>query len=162
MPTNFAKLFAGRMHYAWVVLAVMIAATIAGVGVRSAPGVMIIPLQHAFGWDVSTISGAISGVMPAHATDAASIDVSFPQDRKAQILVPEHLGGATPANGGALICDMTRCMKRRGFIKRKKSPSLSFDASRCRHIRHGRGEEASSRASYTVGLTAGQGLLLRF
>jgi predicted MFS family arabinose efflux permease len=60
MPTNFAKLFAGRMHYAWVVLAVMIAATMAGVGVRAAPGVMIIPLQHAFGWDVSTISGAIS------------------------------------------------------------------------------------------------------
>src|SRR6516165_10388930 len=48
------------MHYAWVVLAVMIAATMAGVGVRAAPGVMIIPLQHAFGWDVSTISGAIS------------------------------------------------------------------------------------------------------
>jgi hypothetical protein len=60
MPTNFAKLFAGRMHYACVVLAVMIAATIAGVGVRSAPGVMIIPLRHAFGWDVSTISGDIS------------------------------------------------------------------------------------------------------
>jgi predicted MFS family arabinose efflux permease len=48
------------MHYAWVVLAVMFTATLAGVGVRAAPGVMIVPLQHAFGWDVSTISGAIS------------------------------------------------------------------------------------------------------
>jgi hypothetical protein len=60
MPANFAKLFSGRMNYAWVVLAVMITATMAGVGVRAAPGVMIIPLQRAFGWDVSTISGAIS------------------------------------------------------------------------------------------------------
>jgi MFS family permease len=60
ISASFAKLLVGRMHYAWVVLAVMIAATMAGVGVRAAPGVMIIPLQHAFGWDVSTISGAIS------------------------------------------------------------------------------------------------------
>ena len=53
-------LFSGRVHYAWVVLAVVFTATLAGVGVRAAPGVMILPLQHAFGWDVSTISGAIS------------------------------------------------------------------------------------------------------
>ena len=33
---------------------------LAGVGVRAAPGVMIVPLQQAFGWDVSTISGAVS------------------------------------------------------------------------------------------------------
>src|SRR5947208_13357059 len=56
----FAKLFSGRVHYAWMVLAVMFIATLAGVGVRAAPGVMIVPLQRAFGWDVSTISAAIS------------------------------------------------------------------------------------------------------
>jgi hypothetical protein len=33
MPTYFVKLLAGRVHYAWVVLAVVIAATMAGVGV---------------------------------------------------------------------------------------------------------------------------------
>ena len=60
LPTRLATLFSGRVHYAWVVLAVMFTATLAGVGVRAAPGVMIVPLQHAFGWDVSTISGAIS------------------------------------------------------------------------------------------------------
>jgi predicted MFS family arabinose efflux permease len=27
---------------------------------RAAPGVMIVPLEHAFGWDVATISGAVS------------------------------------------------------------------------------------------------------
>src|SRR6266478_5304395 len=49
-----------RVHYAWIVLAVVFSATLAGVGVRTAPGVMIIPLQRAFGWDVGTISAAVS------------------------------------------------------------------------------------------------------
>jgi len=55
-----ARLTAGRVHYAWVVLMVVFVATLAVVGVRAAPGVMINPLQRAFGWDVSTISGAIA------------------------------------------------------------------------------------------------------
>ena len=50
----------GRVHYAWIVLAVVFSATLAGVGVRAAPGVMIVPLQRAFGWDVGMISGAVS------------------------------------------------------------------------------------------------------
>jgi len=60
MPNGLARLCSGRVHYAWIVLAVMFTATLAGVGVRAAPGVMIVPLQKAFGWDVSTISAAIS------------------------------------------------------------------------------------------------------
>jgi MFS family permease len=60
MPSRLARLFSGRFHYAWVVLVVMFVATLAGVGVRAAPGVMIVPLQRAFGWDVSTISAAVS------------------------------------------------------------------------------------------------------
>src|SRR5438552_18730577 len=59
-PIGFAGIWRGRMHYAWIVLAVMFSATLAGVGVRAAPGVMIVPLQRAFGWDVATISGAVS------------------------------------------------------------------------------------------------------
>jgi MFS family permease len=55
-----AKLCSGRLHYAWVVLVVMFVSMLAGVGVRAAPGVMIVPLQRAFGWDVATISGAVS------------------------------------------------------------------------------------------------------
>jgi MFS family permease len=58
--TTLAGLCRGRLHYAWVVLAVMFSATLAGVGVRAAPGVMIVPLEHAFGWNVATISGAVS------------------------------------------------------------------------------------------------------
>ena len=46
-PIGFAGIWRGRMHYAWIVLAVMFSATLAGVGVRAAPGVMIVPLQRA-------------------------------------------------------------------------------------------------------------------
>ena len=55
-----ARLCSGRLHYSWVVLAVMFVSMLAGVGVRAAPGVMIVPLEHAFGWDVATISLAVS------------------------------------------------------------------------------------------------------
>ncbi len=60
MPAVLARVCRGRVHYAWIVLAVMFSATLAGVGVRAAPGVMIIPLERAFGWNVATISGAVS------------------------------------------------------------------------------------------------------
>jgi MFS family permease len=64
IPQQLAKFcsdrFQGRVHYGWVVLAVMFCAMLAGVGVRAAPGVMIVPMERAFGWNVSTISGAIS------------------------------------------------------------------------------------------------------
>ncbi len=60
MPAGLARICRGRLHYAWIVLAVMFSATLAGVGVRAAPGVMIIPLERAFGWNVATISGAVS------------------------------------------------------------------------------------------------------
>ena len=38
----------------------MFCAMLAGVGVRAAPGVMILPLERAFGWSVGTISAAVS------------------------------------------------------------------------------------------------------
>ena len=56
---RLAKACSGRLHYAWITLAVVFTAMLGGVGVRAAPGVMIVPLQQAFGWDVSTISGAV-------------------------------------------------------------------------------------------------------
>lgn len=55
-----ARRMSGKVHYAWITLAVMFCAMLSGVAVRAAPGVMIVPLQRAFGWDVSTISGAVS------------------------------------------------------------------------------------------------------
>jgi MFS family permease len=59
-PNLMARLFAGRLHYAWVVVAVMFVVILASVGVRAAPGVLIVPLQQAFGWNAAVISGAVS------------------------------------------------------------------------------------------------------
>jgi hypothetical protein len=38
IATGLTRFCAGRVHYAWIVLAVMFSATLAGVGVRAAPG----------------------------------------------------------------------------------------------------------------------------
>ncbi|MDR3530894.1 MAG: MFS transporter [Rhodopila sp.] len=59
-PNMMARLFAGRLHYAWVVVAVMFVVILASVGVRATPGVLIVPLEDAFGWSAAVISGAIS------------------------------------------------------------------------------------------------------
>ncbi len=50
----------GRVHYAWVVAFTAFIVILCSVGVRAAPGVLIVPLEKAFGWDAATISGAIS------------------------------------------------------------------------------------------------------
>ena len=60
MTAALARICAGRVHYAWVALIVAFTITLGAVGVRAAPGVIIVPLQQAFGWSVGTISGAIS------------------------------------------------------------------------------------------------------
>lgn len=54
-----ARLFAGRLHYAWVVVAVMFVVILASVGVRATPSVLIVPLQQAFGWNAAVISGVV-------------------------------------------------------------------------------------------------------
>jgi MFS family permease len=59
-PHRVARLFAGRVHYAWVVVGLMFTVILATVGVRAAPGVLIVPLEQEFGWSAGTISGAIS------------------------------------------------------------------------------------------------------
>ena len=50
-PRHLARLLAGRVHYAWIVVGVMFTVILATVGVRAAPGVLIVPLEQAFGWD---------------------------------------------------------------------------------------------------------------
>ena len=59
-PRHVVRLLGGRIHYAWIVVGVMFTVILATVGVRAAPGVLIVPLEHAFGWDAATISGAVS------------------------------------------------------------------------------------------------------
>jgi MFS family permease len=49
-----------RVHYAWVVAAVGFVTLITAAGFRSTPGVLIVPLQHDFGWSRATIGFAVS------------------------------------------------------------------------------------------------------
>lgn len=57
---RFAHSVSGRIHYGWIVIAVMFTVTLIGVGVRAAPSVLLVPLQQAFGWSPDVISGAVS------------------------------------------------------------------------------------------------------
>src|ERR1700744_3406237 len=49
-----------RFHYAWVVVGITFLTLIVAAGVRSVPGVLIVPLEHEFGWSRATISFAVS------------------------------------------------------------------------------------------------------
>ncbi len=60
MTAVLARFCSGRVHYAWVALIVAFTVTLGAVGVRAAPGVIIVPLERAFGWSAGTISGAVS------------------------------------------------------------------------------------------------------
>jgi sugar phosphate permease len=55
-----ARATAGRFHYAWIVGAVTFVTLLAAAGTRAAPGVLIVPLQHEFGWNRAEISAAVS------------------------------------------------------------------------------------------------------
>src|SRR4030081_1877192 len=55
-----ARATAGRLHYAWIVGAVTFVTLLAAAGTRATPGVLIVPLQHEFGWNRAEISAAVS------------------------------------------------------------------------------------------------------
>src|SRR5205823_2744197 len=56
MPSRIAI---GRLHYAWVIAAVIFVVALLTAGVRAAPGVLIVPFEAEFGWSRATISFAI-------------------------------------------------------------------------------------------------------
>ena len=60
MTAAVARLCSGRLHYAWIALAVGFTLTLGAIGVRSGPSVMLVPLEHEFGWSAGTISAAVS------------------------------------------------------------------------------------------------------
>lgn len=49
-----------RIHRAWFVLAATFVVLLVSAAIRSTPGVLIVPLEHEFGWSRATISSAIS------------------------------------------------------------------------------------------------------
>ncbi len=55
-----ARVVASRWHYAWVVAAVTFVILLCSAGIRSTPSVLMVPLQHEYGWDRATISVAVS------------------------------------------------------------------------------------------------------
>ena len=59
-PNALARTVAGRVHYGWIVAVLTFVVLVCAAGVRATPGVLIVPLEHAFGWDRSTISSAIA------------------------------------------------------------------------------------------------------
>src|SRR5436309_5955317 len=48
-----------RVHYAWIVAAVAFVALMGAAGFRATPGVLIVPLEHEFGWNRAIISFAV-------------------------------------------------------------------------------------------------------
>ncbi|HET6221714.1 MAG TPA: MFS transporter, partial [Dongiaceae bacterium] len=58
--TVVAQALKERIHYAWIVVAVIFLALLAGAGVRATPSVMIVPMEQNFGWSRATISAAIA------------------------------------------------------------------------------------------------------
>ena len=54
------RLVKGRRHYAWLIVAVTFVTLITTAGFRATPGVLIVPLQHEYGWSRGTISIAVS------------------------------------------------------------------------------------------------------
>jgi len=49
-----------RVHYGWIVAGITWFTLLAAAGFRSTPAVLIVPLQHEFGWSRATISVAVS------------------------------------------------------------------------------------------------------
>ena len=59
MITISARLTAGRLHYAWVIIALTTVVIVVTAGVRATSGVLIVPLENEFHWSRATISFAI-------------------------------------------------------------------------------------------------------
>src|SRR5688500_11903057 len=49
-----------KIHYGWIVVGVTCLALLTGAGVRSTPGILMVPLETEFGWSRATIAIAIS------------------------------------------------------------------------------------------------------
>ena len=48
------------VHYAWIVAAVTFVTLLVAAAIRATPGVLIVPLEQAFGWSRDTISSAVA------------------------------------------------------------------------------------------------------
>ena len=60
MSRLVAKLVSGPIHYGWIVVGVTFATLLVSAGIRSAPTVLLVPLEHEFGWSAATVSLPVS------------------------------------------------------------------------------------------------------
>jgi len=60
MYGGIAGRLGGRLHYAWVAMAVTFLCLLAAAGIRATPAVLIVPLQQSLGWSRATISLALA------------------------------------------------------------------------------------------------------
>ena len=60
MKFPLAKRLQGRVHYAWVVAALTFLTLLVVAGIRATPSVLIVPLEHSFGWGRDQITLAVS------------------------------------------------------------------------------------------------------
>jgi sugar phosphate permease len=54
------RIVRGRVHYAWIIVAVTFLTLLTAAGIRATPGVLIVPLEQTFGWSRATVSFAVS------------------------------------------------------------------------------------------------------
>ena len=54
------RLVRGRLYYGWIIAGVTFLTLLVAAGIRSTPGVLIIPLEKEFGWTRATVSVAVS------------------------------------------------------------------------------------------------------
>src|SRR5260370_42583193 len=54
------RLVGGRVHYAWIVAGVTFLILLTAAAIRAMPGVLIVPLEQAFGWSRATVSFPVS------------------------------------------------------------------------------------------------------
>jgi len=54
------RLLHGRLYYGWIVAGVTFLTLLAAAGVRSTPGVLIVPLEREFGWNREVVPAAVS------------------------------------------------------------------------------------------------------
>ncbi|MBV8585092.1 MAG: MFS transporter, partial [Verrucomicrobia bacterium] len=54
------RTFRLRFHYAWLILGIAFVTLIVAAAVRSAPSILIVPLEREFGWTRAQLSFAVS------------------------------------------------------------------------------------------------------
>lgn len=54
------SLLRNRVHYGWIIVVISFLTMLGAAGVRSTPGVLMLPLEAEFGWDRATVSLAVS------------------------------------------------------------------------------------------------------